>query len=384
MFLLFHWLLLFFINSTIAFRLFSVTSSVTSPTVKVDSSKTTPNTIGLDSAFSGYSALYVGQPVYGQGIKANSVILSINSQNRTIEVTPGSVTSPTDLKSVTFGEKSVTFGVIQGVGSGYITFEMPQLGIVPIQILNPSLTGSQVTWVNSTTLKLPASFSNIERLASSQVISGFGIAQGTTIAKDGINYAERTITLSRPVEPQFPTTFSTGVMFREFLPSLVSDIGSDSPNRTTTFVVSTNGSSNLSPGGLGKMISLRQTNDGSRNPTNPDQNMDFKFWVNNPGNIQLSQELPVLKKAFTIDALDRFAGGNTGIPSGTGKIIVDGSRILKTRLNSLVLATDVINGFQLIQGSGIVIDTIKATLNVNQTSLPPLPLSVDITRLVGF
>ena len=255
---------------------------------------------------------------------------------------------------------------------------MPSLGTGPISLLNPSLAESQVTYENSTTLKLPTYF-NIDRLAPSLGISGFGIELGTTIKN--IDYNERIITLSKKVKSTFPTTFSTAVMFHQITPSIVSDIGSDAPDRTTTFVVSTNGSSNTSPGGLGKMISLRQLNDCSLNPSNPGQKMDFKFWVNNPGNIQLVQELPSIKKAFVIDASVKFAS-YTGIISGTGKISVDGSRITKTRLNNSVLPTDTINGFVLTSGSGIFVNVapVMVNLSLNQTIFV-LPRSVNISLL---
>jgi hypothetical protein len=139
------------------------------------------------------------------------------------------------------------------------------------------------------------------------------------------------------------------------------NIGTDNPNATTTFVVSSTAGTNAAAGSLGKMIGLRLANDVSPSG-NPDEVPAFTFAASLPGLsgapagvIRLAQELPAITKAFAIDGNARTA--LTG-SSGTGaspKVVVDGSRITTTRFgNAVNPAVTEVDGFSFAPESGAV------------------------------
>jgi len=128
-------------------------------------------------------------------------------------------------------------------------------------------------------------------------------------------------------------------------------IGSDDINDTVTFVVASTAGTNDSAGSLGKMLRLRQVNI-------PSQSMAFAFASVLPaqggspaGVIRLTQELPVISKAFAINGANRFPLASTAGASTTPRIFIDGSRITTTRLGTpSSLASDV-NGIEFVTGS---------------------------------
>jgi subtilisin-like proprotein convertase family protein len=144
--------------------------------------------------------------------------------------------------------------------------------------------------------------------------------------------------------------------------SLATNIGSDDPTDAVTFVVSTAGGTNNAAGSLGKMMLLRQQNDTSGEASNPDQKMDFRFSGQVVTPIQLTQQLPVVTKALTIDGNTSYnPPGSPGV--SRPRITIDGSRITQSRLNNPVMAGTVVNGFD-VRGSaaaGTVLSNMTVT-----------------------
>ena len=132
--------------------------------------------------------------------------------------------------------------------------------------------------------------------------------------------------------------------------ALITNIGSDDPTDAATFVVSTAGATNTAAGSLGKMMLLRQQNDTSASPTNPDQEMDFRFSSQVLTPIRLVEQLPLITKPFTIDGnLSYNPPGSPGV--NRPRITIDGSRITRTRAGGLVTTSSVVNGFE-VSGAG--------------------------------
>ena len=125
---------------------------------------------------------------------------------------------------------------------------------------------------------------------------------------------------------------------------LRTNIGSYDPNDTVRFVVSTTDGTNSSPGSLGKIIRLLQSNDPSPNVTQATEFL-FSAGINTP--IKLTQELPLITKAFAINGKSRYP---TSFNSSS--IAIDGSRIITTLKNGSVGLATVVNGFQFMPASG--------------------------------
>ncbi len=141
--------------------------------------------------------------------------------------------------------------------------------------------------------------------------------------------------------------------------TLVTNIGSDDPNDLVTFVVSTAGTTNTAAGSLGKMIGLRQANDTSSEPTNPNQRMDFRFSSQVLTPIRLTQQLPLITEPYTIDGNTSYnPPGSPGV--SRPRIEVDGSRIVRTREGNAVPAGTVVNGFEItgIGATGAVLSNM--------------------------
>jgi hypothetical protein len=146
------------------------------------------------------------------------------------------------------------------------------------------------------------------------------------------------------------------------------DIGTEDVNDTTTFVVSSTAGTNDAAGSLGKMLSLMLANDTSGSERNPNQKTGFAFASSLPGLngasagvIRLTQELPVISKAFAIDGAARVqVAGATG--AVTKNIVIDGSRITTTRLGQSAAIAPEVNGFEFLPGSSAVPGTAGASL----------------------
>lgn len=124
---------------------------------------------------------------------------------------------------------------------------------------------------------------------------------------------------------------------------VITNIGSDDARDKTTFVVSTGGGTNTAAGSLGKMLRLLQTNDTSGS-ANPVQEMGFTFSSQLLTPIQLTEELPAITKRITIDGNTSFNPPGSP-PNSRPRILVDGSRVLRTREGVAVTTSAVVNGF---------------------------------------
>ena len=130
--------------------------------------------------------------------------------------------------------------------------------------------------------------------------------------------------------------------------SVVTNIGSDDPGDSVTFVVSSQTGGNLGAGSLGKMLVLAQANNTSLEPSNNTQKFDFRF-ASDVGTVQLTEELPRVQKPLLIDGQRRFTvpGGPTVSP----KVFIDGSRITSTLNGEPVTALTTVNGIEF-RGNG--------------------------------
>ncbi|MFM8736063.1 MAG: beta strand repeat-containing protein [Pirellulales bacterium] len=194
------------------------------------------------------------------------------------------------------------------------------------------------------------------KLAKGQLVVGAGIASGATL--QAIDLASRVVTLTAggvagfgPTEVRFMTAAFGNSPITVAEATLTNDIGSNNSNGLVTFVVSSAGAINSAAGSLGKMIALRNANAPSPGASIPTQAMDFKFSAQLTSPIRLTQQLPVVEKAFVIDGSRRY-----GLGGGIGKVVVDGSRILQTRSNTAVLASNTVSGFDFnVSGGGAAI-----------------------------
>lgn len=231
---------------------------------------------------------------------------------------------------------------------------------VSLKFIRPFATRAGTTTVSSTTV---TGLTTTGDLREGMLVVGPGIAADTTIVSIVNGTA---ITLSRQatasqsgVSLKFlaatPTNF--GLAPITVSPKAVAtDIGSNNPNSTVTFVVSTNGGTNSAAGALGKMIALRQQNaarlGGDPAQAAGSQVMGFQFSssvANDRAPIRLTQELPEITKAFTIGGSPTYS---SGFPAG-GKAappLIDGSRITHTRSGRTVAAGDLVSGL-VVSGS---------------------------------
>jgi hypothetical protein len=127
--------------------------------------------------------------------------------------------------------------------------------------------------------------------------------------------------------------------------ALTTNIGSNDPSDAVTFVVSTAAGTNTAAGSLGKMMLLRQQNDTSATE-NKSQQMDFRFSGQIVTPIQLTQQLPSITKAFTIDGNSSY--NPPGSPAvNRPRITVDGSRIVQNSAGNTVLPDTPVHGFDI-------------------------------------
>lgn len=142
----------------------------------------------------------------------------------------------------------------------------------------------------------------------------------------------------------------------------ITNIGTDlrNPENVVTFIVSSSNGTTLGAGSLGKTISLRQQNE----PTQDEQlqPMEFKFssLVTQP--IMLTQELPALRKAFSIDAAPQGRFIPPGASASAARIVVNGQSVTETN-----------RGEQLFRG------TTSATVTKNTLANPNAQRTVTLS-----
>ena len=211
-------------------------------------------------------------------------------------------------------------------------------------------------------------------LREGMIVVGPGIPANTTIASivDGT-----TITLSNPataggVGVSLKFLAATNTNFGLAPISVVSkpvatDIGSDNPNSSVTFVVSTTAGTNSAAGSLGKMLTLRQQNTATLggDPSQPagSQPMGFQFSASIASDrtpIRLTQELPEITEAFTIGGSPLYPGV-LPVGSKAAPPLIDGSRITQARSGRILLAGELASGL-VVSGaaaSGTVIRNVN-------------------------
>ena len=126
-------------------------------------------------------------------------------------------------------------------------------------------------------------------------------------------------------------------------------ITSDDLLDTVVFVVSTTAGTNTAAGSLGKMLTLAQ-----QNTTNIGSELRFASVLpgqisGTAGLIRLSQELPLITAPLVIDASSRYVV--PGVVGATASIVVDGSRIVTSRVGTAVTPSSEVNGFEF-DGAG--------------------------------
>ena len=304
-------------------RLAKVTAPVSAPT---------GNVLTLGPSFSGFQNLTVGQRVFGPGVLPGTLITAIDASGRKVSVSPGGMpysgpAIPADLISTTpspFHDEG--FDEYADLNPAFNDFDLIHVGQV---VTGPGLVGNAiVTGVDPAFRRLgfksgsinPA-YNNLGTLLTFSRVTQvqFGMAQGF-----GSGYA------TFDVSP----LGTTQVSVKEI--QVFTRIGAEANGTNVDLVVTSNGVTNSSPSSLGKMLLLRQTND-AKSISGVDQPMSFAFRTL-PGPIRLEQELPVIKRPFAI--------------IGNSSVVVDGSRIVKTRTDANVTGNQTVNGFEFGAESG--------------------------------
>ena len=99
------------------------------------------------------------------------------------------------------------------------------------------------------------------------------------------------------------------------------DVGTNNPNGTVNFEISTEGGSNTAPGSLGRMLDVLQSNSAYISRTGDRQPYTTTF-SSNVTNIVLDQQLPAISTPVSLEAASR--------------ITIDGSEITRTRDGAIV------------------------------------------------
>lgn len=345
-----------------------------------------------------------GMVVFGPGLAANTTLASVAGATVTLsKPTTAAIAGGTSLKFVNpavtrQGTRGAGLGDVQITGlSATSDLRVGMLvvadGIPDDTVITRILNGTTVVISKSATTAGTGAINFITPFATrtattsdttvtnlsttgdlivGMVVVGPGIAPDTTIASIGTGTQ---LTLSRAVTaPQSggalkflaatPTNFGRAPI-TVVSKAVSTDIGSNNPNSKLTFVVSTNAGTNGAPGSLGKMISLRQQN-VARLANDPaeaagSQVMDFRFSAavaTNLTPIQLTQELPEITKAFTIDGTPTYPA--IGVPGSATPPLIDGSRITTARNGRNLVAGDTASGL-VVRGraSGTVIRNVN-------------------------
>lgn len=167
----------------------------------------------------------------------------------------------------------------------------------------------------------------------------------------------------------------------------VTNIGSDDISDVATFVVSSDAGTNDAAGSLGKMIRLRQQVDtqASRNPA---QKTDFRFSALLGGDIELTQELPVIVGRFVLDggAAVRYRPAGIGTPANPAPIVVDGTSITSTNVGTPIfrgtVTATVSGGDRLfVPGSFTNFVELRAGMTVQGIGIRPGSRIRDINTL---
>ena len=129
-------------------------------------------------------------------------------------------------------------------------------------------------------------------------------------------------TLSNAEQPGNPAAYITNnIQPYDSVAQFRTDVGTNNPNGTVNFEVSTEGGSNTDPGSLGRMLDVLQSNSAYISRTGDRQPYTTTF-SSNVTNIVLDQQLPAISTPVSLEA--------------ASLITIDGSEITRTRDGAIV------------------------------------------------
>jgi hypothetical protein len=226
------------------------------------------STLRLDPGFTNYERLFVGQPVYGAGIDAGAVIVSIDRVVGTVTLTPGSVATERGPIRVTQRDW-LRSGFYPEQFDDWVELEHT------FNDFNELKAGQRA--------ELFDTFGGLLKVVTVSGVDGLfrtvGFENGSLLDSDGDSIADQvhTIRFLSVSSVRFGVLDGVGSGISEILlepvgytPISVTDrtvttnIGSDLGSRTATFVASTDGRTNDATGSLGKMLGVYQANDTRR------------------------------------------------------------------------------------------------------------------------
>ena len=327
--------------------------------------------IELEDTFNDFAEVKVGQRVELFAADGSVVgiarVTGVDARYRTIGLENGSLNGVVDgVDQVRFLPVSnVRFGVIDGVGSGMTELLFQPVGLTPITVAAREVTTNIGSDFAARTVTFVASTDGRTNDATGSLGKMIGVYQNNDTAKTQIDVAVLSAnggvtqnsdgTWTLRLDPLF-TAFERLEAIRSEWPSLpvygtprmfTSDariVGYDDVNQMVTLAAGS-----LSP--LAEEDATRVTLITLPiQTTNPDQDQEFRFWNWMTGNIQLQQELPVIRRAITIDGSLVNADGGTGT-ARLGPVFIDGQRISRNRAGGVVTSGQQINGFEIV-GAG--------------------------------
>lgn len=218
------------------------------------------NTLVLPTNFVLYSSLFVGQGVFGEGIQPGAVITSIDVPNRLITVTPQAIAPAHDLLGVAVADSEVSPWYPAGfddwveLDSTFNQFTDIHVGqrVEFFNVTNSRLGVGVVTGVDGAYRTVGFNDGALGQFASTVTkVSFLSVSSVRFGVIDGVG--------ATYVDFALPAIGRMPIMLAE--KSVTTNIGSDAIAKTVTFVVSTNGATNVATGSLGKMILGYQRND---------------------------------------------------------------------------------------------------------------------------
>jgi hypothetical protein len=221
------------------------------------------DTLRLDPAFTNYQRLFVGQRVYGAGIEARAVIVSIDPVAGTIGLTPRSVgtfrgpigvTQRDSLASPFYPERFDDWLELEHTFNDFSELKIGQR-VALLDAAGNLLRIAEVTGVDAQFRTVGLANGSLNGIAADVAEAAFLPPTNVRFGViDGIGSGLSDL-LVLPVG-----LAPISVTERE----VRTNIGSDSTAKTVTFVVSTDGRTNDATGSLGKMIDVSQSNDPTR------------------------------------------------------------------------------------------------------------------------
>ena len=319
--------------------------------------------VELDPTFNDFTELRVGQRVQfydGSGLLlGSSNVSAVDGPYRTVGFADGALDGIAGLvESVSFlPVDSVSFGVFQGLGTGFVDFELPPVGLAPISFAETDVSTNigtdaldkTATFVVSTAGRNNSTAGSLGKMMSayqlndvSEVVLDVNV---TAIEVDGAGVAtvhlDGLFTAYDRVEAAIgsPTGVSgTPFMFADKAKLLSVDAANGSIRLAADSLTA------AARADLNRVQRVRLP----AASLNPDQKLDFRFWTYAPGSVRLLQELPEISRAMAIDgARTSGIGAVAGFNPRYQGLFIDGQLINQTREGRAVAAFDKINGFDV-------------------------------------